>query len=273
MLKIIKSSLYKLSKDWTFRITLIIGAALALLLNLLYFGIDLVIGSSSVHFASGQNALISSLSPVQNFGLTVPINLIIFTIGEFNCGTIRNKIIAGNKKTNIYFGLLITGLIFSLSLMAVYILLAFGIGCIFGGFDPNGVISLGTIPEGFLWKYILQGVMVYIMIVALAIFFATLTRNVGATMPIVIVLIMFLYFWGLIDRVQIIADSTINNATEPIKDDFTVWINPLFTFGANMTALYQIDDSSFVASLVTPFYWAVLFATGGVIIFNKRDVK
>lgn len=42
MINIIKAALFKLFKDWTFRITLIVGASLAVLMNLLYFGIDIL---------------------------------------------------------------------------------------------------------------------------------------------------------------------------------------------------------------------------------------
>lgn len=272
MLKIIKSSLFKLSKDWTFRITLIIGAALALFLNLLYLGIDLAMpDASGMKVATGQNGLISALSPTQNFGLTVPINLIIFTIGEFSCGTIRNKIIAGNKKVNIYLGLLITGLIFSLSLMLVFVLLSFGVGSIMGGFDPTGMTTYGMLGEGFLWKYIVQAIFVYIFIVSIAIFFSTLTRNIGATMPIVIILIMFTFFWALIAKTIAMLDET-----STVTNDFSMWFNPLYVFGSftvNNGNVIEMNDQTFIASIVTPTYWSALFIFFGTLIFSKRDVK
>ena len=113
MTNLIKSSLYKLIRDWTFRITLIVGAALSVFMCLMYAGID-ALGTGTIgEMCNGYQFYTSSLSPTQNFGLTVPINLIVFTIGEFNCGTIRNKIIAGNKKSLIYISLIITGIIFT----------------------------------------------------------------------------------------------------------------------------------------------------------------
>ena len=114
MFKIIRASLYKLFKDRPFRITLIIGVALAVVFSLAYHFILPEMGS-------GYYMLISSSSPSNNFGLAVPINLITFIIGEYNYGTIRNKIIAGNKRINIYIALFVMGLIYSLAMMTIYV--------------------------------------------------------------------------------------------------------------------------------------------------------
>ena len=102
MFKIIRASLYKLFKDRPFKITLIIGVSLAVVFSLAYHFILPEMGS-------GYNMLISASSPSNNFGLAVPINLITFIIGEYNYGTIRNKIIAGNKRINIYIALFVMG--------------------------------------------------------------------------------------------------------------------------------------------------------------------
>ena len=95
MFNIIRASLFKLFKDWTFRITMIVGLGLAALL----IGIQAGIGQ-----LNGQSMFLSAVSPSQNFGLTVPINLVVFTVSEFTFGTIRNKIIAGHSKYKVYTG-------------------------------------------------------------------------------------------------------------------------------------------------------------------------
>lgn len=112
MINIIRASIFKLFKDWTFRITLFVGLGLAALL----IGIQAGIGQ-----LNGQSMLLAAASPSSNFGLTVPINLVVFTVSEFTFGTIRNKIIAGHSKFKIYTGLFLTGLVFTFSLMLVYL--------------------------------------------------------------------------------------------------------------------------------------------------------
>ena len=93
MLNIFKSALYKMFRDKTFHVVCVIGLVLVFFITFLGFMIDR--SASGLKYLTGQNMLITSMSPVQNFGLTLPINLISLTIGEYTFGTFRNKIIAG----------------------------------------------------------------------------------------------------------------------------------------------------------------------------------
>ncbi len=267
MANIIKSALYKLFKDWTFRITLIIGVALAVFMNLVYFGIDLL-GDNVGAVCNGQNMFISSLSPTQNFGLTVPINLIVFTIGEFNCGTIRNKIIAGHKKSSIYFSLLLIGLIFTISLMTIYFGLSVGVASIIGGFDKNGSTTLGQFVPSLLYQYPLMALATYVFIVTFTIFMATLTRNIGGSMPLVIVPIVFLLFLAIIPTLE-----NIGKQEEEFVIGIQGWLNPIFSFGVISTMCRGMNQTWFLASIVCPLGWAIVFAILGTITFIKRDIK
>ena len=91
MANLFKAFIFKLRKDLTFRITLIVGAALAVGLSLILFFIDLGLKNSGIDdfkLCTGQTLFVMSLSPAQNFGLAVPINLITFTVLEFTQGTV-----------------------------------------------------------------------------------------------------------------------------------------------------------------------------------------
>ena len=144
--------LYKLRRDLAFRITLIIGGGLALFTSLLYLGLSFLLESKMV---SGAQMFIGSLSPTQNFGLAVPINLITFTVMEFSQGGIRNKIIGGHSKAQVYTSLLLNGLVFTFSLMIIYSLLCLGLGFAFGSLINNmypewadvGSINLSTLSR------------------------------------------------------------------------------------------------------------------------------
>ena len=100
MRNLFKAFLFRLRKDITFKVTLFIGIGLAVLFTLIYLAIDLAAkalaeGDYQFMFCTGQNLFIGSLSPAQNYGLAIPVNLISFTVLEFTQGSIRNKIIAG----------------------------------------------------------------------------------------------------------------------------------------------------------------------------------
>ena len=270
--KIIKSALYKLFKDWTFRITLIVGTALALFMALIYLGIDCISGKECIgDMCNGYMFYTSSLSPTQNFGLTVPINLIVFTIGEFTCGTIRNKIVAGNKKTLIYISLVITGIIFTIALMAIYFGLTVAFGSIIGGFkglNPNIEVKL-------LYQYPIIGLTTYLFIVAFTIFVATSIRNLGGAMPIVIITIVFLYFLAFVPSIQAILSSLGDEIVEPKL--VQAYLNPLYGFGnLGITGVgvgSALNVKQFIGAIVTPIYWAAIFVVLGIVVFNKKDVK
>ena len=274
MINIIKSALFKLSKDWTFRITLIVGISLAVLMNLIYLGIDLASSRAGVTehlFCNGQSMLISSLSPTQNFGIAIPVNLIVYTIGEFTNGTIRNKIIAGHKKSFIYISMLLIGAIFSLSLMIVYAGLSIGIGSIIGGFDAYGRISTGDqLNPTIIWQYMIMAFFVYLFIVSITIFFATLFRNVGATTPVVMLLIVFLFIAGMTSFASSVIDSI---STAELVTNAMVYINPLYTFGVYSMIVRELPKDWFIGAIITPIYWTLVFGILGTKIFARRDIK
>ena len=275
MLRILYASLYKLFRDVTFKVTLIIGISLAILTNLLYFAIakigDIELGS--VLF-SGETALINSLSPTSNFGLTVPINLVVFTIGEFTYGTIRNKIIAGHKKSSIYLSLLAIGFVFTTVLMVAYCFLSWAFGSMLGGMHAEGV-SGETI--GFV---ILYGFFAYVFIMTLSVFIASLIRSIGGSLPVIIILLLFLGLVPTIINISAIFGSSNGNLIDYLPARIAMWIDPLFMIGLYSSSVMSmlITDTDnvtemIVAGIVVPVYWSVIFGVLGLKLFQYRDIK
>ncbi len=278
--KLFKAFFFKLSKDLTFRITLIIGLALAVVLSLIYFGIDVLAsgeGGIEHNMCTGQSMFFNSISPAQNFGIAIPVNLITFTVLEFTQGTIRNKIITGNSKTKIYFTLFFTGLIFTLSLLFAYVGLCVGLGSIFGGFDINGTIvgstSLGGhIDATYFVRMLVITLLVYLSITAFTIFFATLFRNIGPCIPVVIVMIMMLYFAGMIASLMKDAEGT------EVFVNIMKYVNPMYALNDasildSMKGTLAMADDTFIASIVNNSIYTIIFLLGGWLVFRKRDVK
>lgn len=268
MFNLFKAFLFKIRKDLTFRITLIIGLGLAIIFALIYFGIDQLGGDGGQKMCSGQNMLVSSLSPVQNFGIAIPVNLISFTVLEFTQGTIRNKIITGNSKFKIYVSLFFSGLFFTFVLLGAYAGLSFGLGSIFGGFDPNGAViagvNIGLCSPEFLIQMLLLTLLVYITIAAITIFFSTLLRSIGPCIPIVIMFIMVCYI-----------SSFIINMTNPDAEKILRYLNPLHMIIALSSSggVLEIPSDRMIPGIITNAVYIALFFFGGLFIFRKRDVK
>lgn len=283
MRNLFKAFLFKLRKDLTFRITLFIGLGIAVLMTLIYLGIDLGLKALAQEaeenykfsFCTGHNLFISSLSPAQNFGIAIPVNLISFTVLEFTHGTIRNKIITGNSKSKIYFSLILAGLVFTFALIVSYSLLCLALGSIIGGFDINGSLLLGgTLNAEYFVKLIVLTIMAYILITVTTIFFATLLRNIGPCIPIVILLILGCYLVSTIfGAVSVLGDSVdfIKNMTQVLK-----YVNPLHSIAASSTneeGLLVIANDAFIAEIVNNVIYSAIFLFFGLLIFKKRDVK
>ena len=293
MWNLFKAFIFKLRKDLTFRITLIVGAGIAVLLTVIYLFIDLAAknlfdeAGYKFMFATGQNLFINSFSPAQNFGIAIPVNLITFTVLEFTQGTIRNKIIAGNSKPKIYASLFLSGLVFTISLITVYSLLSLLLGTICGaigngsfkeGFDINGQIAglnNGRINPEFFWKMIVLALLAYVVITSFTIFFGTLLRNIGPCIPVVIILIFIFYMSSTI--FGNLATLGAEEISEPIKNINTALkiFNPFHSLIAWTTEdnIIQIKNDAFIAEIINNIVYTGLFFGFGMLIFSKRDVK
>lgn len=262
MFKIVKASLFKLFKDRPFKITVIIGASLAILLTLLNC---LMITD---HGYSGYQMLLSSSSPTNNFGIAVPINLVTFIIGEFNYGTIRNKIIAGNKKSNIYIALFLMGIIFSFILMIVYIGVSVGLASILCGFTLSGQ----NVDSKIILSTIAYSLFIYITLSALSLLTATSIRHVGGSITVTVLMIM----GGLIAAILTMTNSLKNGEYNlPVIAFIT---NPLLI--SSVTSTTSFFDGLFSnlydylgLSILSNVIYTAVFLTLGIFIFNKRDVK
>ena len=297
------SYLYKLRHDLAFKITLIIGGGLALFLTLIFFAISFIRFDDSLFNAvNGQSLLISSLSPGNNFGLAVAVNLITFVVLEFSQGSIRNKIIAGHPKTNVYTSLIINGLVFTFALMVVYASLCFGLGSLFGqiakailesmkndeiaknGYSlifPDVVYSYSG---EYVAKYVVIAIFCYVSIVSFTIFFAALFRNIGPSIPVVILFLVFMS--SLAPLITLFLDG----------NETLLWIirilDPFFGLSANeqkvvgQTIVFvdgypeirdltepTITNETFISGICSNVVYAALFYVGGLFIFKKRDVK
>ena len=283
MIRLLKAFRYKLFRDLTFRITLIIGVGVAFLMTLLFFLIQ-SIGQSGQDFkiCTGQSMLATAVNPAEGFGYSIPINLCTFVVLEFTSGTIRNKIIAGNSKFKIYASLFISGIVFAILLIGMYIALCFGLGCAFGGFDPKGFLfsygASGIASGHFLLKLLVVTLFSYITITSLAVFISTLFRNIGPCIPVVIISIMLLGFTpmiigmmpGMEDVVKVI--SCINPLHYLVCYDTT----PIMMGGGEEPQmLYDItiSNASLIKAIVCNLVYTAGFFAAGSYLFTKKDVK
>ena len=283
MADLFKAFFFKLRRDLTFRITLIVGAGVAVLMMFLYMLMD---GDGPHKMCTGNNLFVTSFNPSQNFGLSIPINLITFTVLEFGSGIIRNKIIAGNSKLKIYLSLYLTGLVFTLCLLFAYVGLATLLGTIVGGFNQNGFALLGLIssnymsyltPE-FIYKFFIINIFVYATIIALSIFFSTLFRNVGPCIPLCILIpILLSTVLPMIAMVPEVKDA-LGEAPLYLNPFHVIGnpsLHPLYRPGEDWPYryIYLISDYEITITVICNLVWTSILTGLGAFIFVKRDVR
>ena len=224
MSRLLKAFFYKISKDITFRITLIVGAGVAIFMILLYFLLDLFLDTEGMKMLTGQSMLVNSFSPAQNFGISIPINVVSFVILEFTQGTIRNKIIAGHSKFKIYASLYLSGLVLAFALLLMYVGVCTVFGAIIGGFDLNTSTMVGTgigakVSAEFIVKYVILALLAYTSIVSFAVFIAALFRSMGPCIPLVMLGIFGLYFLAVIfSTVLMTTESIVTSSQQTIVE-------------------------------------------------------
>ena len=296
MTNLFKAFFFKVKKDISVRITLFIGLGFAILIPTILFLIDLGIsfldgdGGSIEHMlCTGQSLLISSFSPTQNFGIAIPINLITFTVAEFTSGTIRNKIISGYSKIKAYVGLYLTGLVYTLALISAYVLCTFGLGCAYGGFNPKGQffsiasMGYGDIGPNFIWQFVIIALFAYVMIASLTIFFATLFRHIGPSIPVVIILLLgFVGLASIAATLNLFAtmmdgeDAGMEVQIMKAAYQFLRVVNPLhalMNYDTNEAGALIYKTDTFIISIVNNILWSGAFFGFGLLIFHKRDIK
>ena len=277
MADLFRAFFFKLSRDITFRVLAIVGAGVALLMMGIYLLMDSAIPYLNGHvFCTGNNLFVTSFNPSSNYGLAIPINLITFTVLEFSHGIIRNKIIAGNSKAKIYLSFFVIGLVFTLSLLFTYVGLCTLLGTIVGGFDPYGFGTVGLtgntlISPDFIWKFLIANIFVYITITSFTVFISTLLRNIGPSIPIVILMpIILSTVLPVIFQVPQIAESL---------GSVPMYLNPFQVIGSPETIKvgdnYQlvISPEAMVATVIANLLWTSIFTGFGTLIFVNRDVK
>lgn len=191
MRNLLKADLYRAKRDKLLLIGLIVAIGLVLFQTLIIKGFTLMASNesegdaiASIAGATGLALWFNGISVMGNTSLyIVPIFLTIFFVKEFSDRTIRNKLIIGYTRTQIFFSIIIVHAILSL----IFYLATSGIGLLLGGllFGFGTVVDGGSISlliVGFLLEFLLS----YVLI-GFAIIFAINKQSMvlGIIIPIV----------------------------------------------------------------------------------------
>ena len=194
MKNLLRSDFYRARKDKVLFIGLMVTIGLVILQVLLTKGIYVLAksemgdGVEMMLAASGLSYWSNGVSIMGNTAqMIVPIFVTIFVVKEFNDRTIRNKLIVGYSRSQIYFSIIIVHVVVSLVYMAAAALVGLIFGTIFFGFGAAKGISVGNVIGVMLIGFVLQFILSYILL-GFSIIFAINKQSLvlGILLPIVI---------------------------------------------------------------------------------------
>lgn len=263
MLNLLRADFFKLKKDKTLRYALLLTLFFALLNVLLLVvmkNIDMplppeVSGLPFTFITTTKQAFLNAFSLSNNMGFVIPIIISAFIGKEFSYGTIRNKVISGKTKKQIYFSSFITSIFISMILFLVYLALTLVMGAIlldYGStFDLNEVL--------FLIKNTLLGLVLMIVVSAIVTFITLLSKNM--TLSIILVVVITLFGSSIL-----VALGTINQTFSSILSFIYVGQSSILVSGIyNNEFIIKV----FISSIGT----VALFTIVGSYVFTKMDLK
>lgn len=266
MLRLLKTDYKRIFKDKLFLITCIIGMAFAILGPFLYKLLEMMMFTEedkeflgSMFYA--KTFFISAFSLSNNFGLIVSILITIVVCKDFSFGTIRNKIISGNKRSQIYLSFFISTASILTGVMFCYSLIAFGMSAIVFPYSPTG-FSGGEV--GKLLTILLFEIMALLVAGSLLSFLCVSAKNAGISIIIYVAISMIL--------------STVTVILQTFAYDNEALINvmkfvPLFGINLIVNQGEEFVFADYLIAISASALYVFLFSLFGTLIFKKKDLK
>ncbi len=269
MLNLIKSDLKRIVKDKLFTIVLIIAGAFALLTPLMYVGLfKLLDGAEDLlgMVVNGKALYFDCFYPSGNAGLIIPVLIAIILCKDFSYGTVRNKIISGKTRSQIFFSMFIASALVICAIMIAYALLTLGFSLIFVEYQPTPF----TVDD--LWYILfstLLEIIVYVCISALVCFICVFAKNIGLCIVLYVGVMMLFSIIGSVVEVAFMF-ATPNTANYKFLE-FCNNINVFYPTIIGQGTSYPPSKLLYV--LVPPIFGTGILLFLGNLIFNKKDLK
>jgi len=274
MKRLLKADIYRVLKSRLTLIALILVLAFPVLIVFLYVGIRALSGLDAdmggMDMLFNANSIIgSTYSLTNNIGLVLPAFAGILVCMDISNGTLRNKIIAGNRRAEIYLSHLIVSILFSVVMITIYTAMTAGLALLFFPFNTDPSMDLGR----EILYFIATGTMSFVFIATVSTLFAMTFRSVAPTIIFTIVLSIALM---AINSVLLLVDY------QPYR--YAVYLIPSFTgnfFNLNSFSLTgliaQGEETSrglmFAEGMLSYLFFGIVNTVLGLLLFKKRDIN
>ena len=268
------TDLKRILKDKLFLVTCIIAGALALVNPLLYkvlfSALSLEEMGDMSAFGIGVSAksmFFSAFLPGDNLGLIMPLLIAIIICKDFSQGTVRNKIIAGKERTQIFFSHFFAATLTMCALMLLHALLTLGISlCLF----EYQAAPFAMTDLGYLLVSILFELLVYVCIAAIVCFVCVFAKNMGLC---ILTYLGFSMLCSLVGAGVQVAFALTNPESKVLYgvleffNNVNLYTSTLIGGGTS----YSLKDVLYI--VLPPLLGACGFASLGAMLLQKKDLK
>ena len=272
MLNLLKADLFRVLKTKIVYISMIVAVALPLfiagVLALTEAATVAMVepGAQPVSSGMGDTLIANTFSPIFSFSFVFAIFPVIVIMMDFGNGTIRNKVIHGYTRHQIFAAHFIVSLVYSFILTALSAVTNGVCAVAFFGVSP---VTAEMIPIYILYYVI--GFMTSILTAAIGCGLALSLLNAGAIILTVITHLFLSYLGTILNLV--LSMNKVANAKYFLSVLPTYFTSILSS--VNMT--YQTTEGAELVLIVEAILGILVLAGGfyalGTFVFNKRDFK
>ncbi len=219
---------------------------------------------------SGKTQFFASFSIGNNFGLIAPVLLAIVLCKDFSFGTIRNKIIAGKSRTQIFLSLFVTCSVVFVVMMLLHAFIALGVTSLLFGYQDDPFTSAD------FWYFLESlgfAILTLLFVSAMLSWLCATMKNVGLVIVLYVAASFVLVMaGGIIDIIVPIMEATGGEESTIAVLRFVNRINVGYSVARIGTgSSYTLEDALYLA---VPAVVSIGGFLGlGLLKFNKKDLK
>lgn len=274
MRELIQADLKRVLKDKLLLVLAILAVVFALITPLTFALVFSVIDVSEEPMlsalVSAKGMFFQSFSMTNNMGFIAPVLLAIVLYKDFSYGTVRNKIISGKSRSQIF---LSTFIVCSLVLVCLIMLSAFitlGVSLIFFDYQEG---AFAAADLGYFFASLGFELLVLLFMSALLSLLCTCSKNLGIAIVLYLAFAFALTLVGSFTQVigavaQTFVESELLAKVIKVIDRLNVGMSTSYIGTGNS---YSLSD---VLYLTLPALSGIAAFLGlGLVSFNKKDLK
>ena len=274
MRELIQADLKRVIKDKLLLVLAILAVVFALITPLTFALVFSVIDVSEEpmlsELVSAKGMFFQSFSMTNNMGFIAPVLLAIVLYKDFSYGTVRNKIISGKSRSQIF---LSTFIVCSLVLVCLIMLSAFitlGVSLIFFDYQEG---AFAAADLGYFFASLGFELLVLLFMSALLSLLCTCSKNLGIA---IVLYLAFTFALTLVGSFTQVIGAVAQTFVE--SELLTKVINVIDRLNVGMSTSYIGTGDSYSLSdvlyLTLPALSGIAAFLGlGLVSFNKKDLK